>query len=145
MKLSCRRKSWQHQICAKNTKGALSAEQLLAHQEVHRPAGRPQLDIPKAPLLLGQLLAKAVTEGAFGDDALQEVCQPIEDTEARRELLAHILKTVQKQSGDNAVKKLSTSKGLDISKLLQGDPEFDSQLESSKDFLIKQGLQFLSV
>jgi len=141
-----------------------------------------RLDIPKAPLLLGQLLGKAITEGAFGHDALQEVCQPIEDTEARRELLAHVLKTVQvccagcsltvcltahvklfwvcldtlscadllvsvlqKQSGDDAVKKLSTSKGLDISKLLQGDPEFDSQLESSKDFLSKQGLQFLSV
>ncbi|DBA68932.1 hypothetical protein WJX79_006578 [Trebouxia sp. C0005] len=128
------------------TKGALSAEQLLGG--IRKSTDQLEdlrLDIPKAPLLLGQLLAKAVTEGAFGDDALQEVCQPIEDTEARRELLAHILKTVQKQSGDNAVKKLSTSKGLDISKLLQGDPEFDSQLESSKDFLIKQGLQFLSV
>ena len=141
-----------------------------------------RLDIPKAPLLLGQLLGKAITQGTFGDDALQEVCQSIEDTEARRELLAHVFQTVQvccagcsltvcltariklfwvfrdtlscadflmfvlqKQSGDDAVKKLSTSSGLNISKLLQGDPEFDSQLESSKDFLSKQGLQFLSV
>ena len=56
-----------------------------------------------------------------------------------------VVSALQKQSGDDAVKKLSTSKGLDISKLLQGDPEFDSQLESSKDFLNKQGLQFLSV
>ena len=55
------------------------------------------------------------------------------------------MSALQKQSGDDAVKKLSTSKGLDISKLLQGDPEFDSQLESSKDFLSKQGLQVLSV
>ena len=51
---------------------------------------------------------------------------------------------LQKQSGKDAVIKLSTSKGLDISKLLQGDPEFDSELESPKDLLSKQGLDFLS-
>lgn len=54
-----------------------------------------RLDIPKAPLLLGQLLGGAAAQGAIHGEALQEVCEPIEDTEARRELLVHILKAVQ--------------------------------------------------
>ena len=54
-----------------------------------------RLDIPKAPLLLGQLLASAIVEKSLQGLSLQEVCEPIEDTEARRELLAHVLKTVQ--------------------------------------------------
>lgn len=54
-----------------------------------------RLDIPKAPLLLGQLLGSAIDEGSLQGASLQEVCEPIEDTEARRELLAHVLKTVQ--------------------------------------------------
>lgn len=54
-----------------------------------------RLDIPKAPLLLGQLLGSAIDEGSLKGASLQEVCEPIEDTEARRELLAHVLKTVQ--------------------------------------------------
>lgn len=54
-----------------------------------------RLDIPKAPLLLGQLLGSTIEEGGLKGATLQEVCEPIEDTEARRELLAHVLKTVQ--------------------------------------------------
>lgn len=126
------------------TKGALSAEQLLAG--IRKSTDQLEdlrLDIPKAPLLLGQLLGGAAAQGAIHGEALQEVCEPIEDTEARRELLVHILKAVQKQSGKDAVIKLSTSKGLDLSKLLQGDP--DSELESPKDLLSKKGLDFLSL
>ena len=57
-----------------------------------------RLDIPKAPLLLGQLLGNAISQRSFGSEALQEVCEPIEDSEARRELLVHVLKTVQVRS-----------------------------------------------
>ena len=57
-----------------------------------------RLDIPKAPLLLGQLLGSAISQKSFGSQALQEVCEPIEDSEARRELLVHVLKTVQVRS-----------------------------------------------
>lgn len=64
-----------------------------------------RLDIPKAPLLLGQLLGSAIDEGSFKGASLQEVCEPIEDTEARRELLAHVLKTVQ-ASPINEARKL---------------------------------------
>ena len=45
--------------------------------------------------MLGQLLGGAAAQGAIHGEALQEVCEPIEDTEARRELLVHILKAVQ--------------------------------------------------
>lgn len=74
-----------------------------------------RLDIPKAPLLLGQLLGSAIEEGVLKGAVLQEVCEPIEDTEARRELLAHVLKTIQasrvllKQEGCLASAKLIAS------------------------------------
>lgn len=54
-----------------------------------------RLDIPKAPLLLGQLLGTAIDEGSLNAASLQEVCKPIEDTEARRELIAFVFKTIQ--------------------------------------------------
>ena len=69
----------------------------------------------------------------------------------------HILKTcmtwhrptcvsaLQKQFGEDAVRALSSSKGFHLTKLLQGDPEFDSELESPEEFFSKQGLQLLSV
>ena len=57
-----------------------------------------RLDITKAPLLLGQLLGNAISQKSFGSEALQEVSEPIEDPEARRELLVHVLKTVQVRS-----------------------------------------------
>lgn len=133
-------------LVALQTKEALSAEQLLAGiRKFTDQLEDLRLDIPKAPLLLGQLLGKAVGEGAFGGEALQEICEPIEDTEARRELIAHVLKTVQKQFGEDAVRALSSSKGFHLTKLLQGDPEFDSELESPEEFFSKQGLQLLSV
>ncbi len=56
-----------------------------------------------------------------------------------------VFTVLQKQSGNDAVKALGSSKGLNLSKLLAGDPEFDSELESPKDFMSKQGLEFLSV
>lgn len=60
-----------------------------------------RLDIPKAPLLLGQLLGSAIVENSLPGSSLQQVCEPIEDTEARRELLAHVLKTVQARRSGN--------------------------------------------
>lgn len=54
-----------------------------------------RLDIPKAPLLLGNLLGQAVSEKAADGAALQKLCKPIEDTEARRELISSILKFVE--------------------------------------------------
>ena len=51
---------------------------------------------------------------------------------------------LQKKSGDDAVKSLEGAEGLQLSKLLEGDPEFDSNLSSSKDFLSAQGLQCLA-
>lgn len=54
-----------------------------------------RLDIPKAPLLLGNLLGQAASEQAADGAALQKLCEPIEDTEARRELISCILKFVQ--------------------------------------------------
>ena len=62
--------------------------------DVHRLANC-RLDIPKAPLLLGQLLGNATVEASFKGAELHQVCHPVEDTEARRELLLHVLKTVQ--------------------------------------------------
>ena len=54
-----------------------------------------RLDIPKAPLLLGNLLGQAVSDQVADGEALQKLCEPIEDTEARRELISHVLKFVQ--------------------------------------------------
>ena len=54
-----------------------------------------RLDIPKAPLLLGQLVGNAIDEGSLRAADLYEVCKCIEDTEARREILAYVLKTIQ--------------------------------------------------
>ena len=54
-----------------------------------------RLDIPKAPLLLGNLLGQAVSEKMADSAALQKLCEPIEDTEARRELLSSTLKYIQ--------------------------------------------------
>lgn len=54
-----------------------------------------RLDIPKAPLLLGNLLGQAVSEKLADGAALQQLCEPIEDTEARRELLSSTLKFIQ--------------------------------------------------
>ena len=51
---------------------------------------------------------------------------------------------LQKRSGDEALKALEGSEGLQLSKLLDRDPEFDSSLPSSKDFLIAQKLQCLA-
>ena len=51
---------------------------------------------------------------------------------------------LQKKSGDEAVKAVKGAQGLQLSKLLEGDPEFDSGLPSSKDFLSAQGLQCLA-
>ena len=51
---------------------------------------------------------------------------------------------LQKISGDEAVKSLGGAEGLHLSKLLEGDPEFDSSLSSPKDFLSAQGLQCLA-
>ena len=50
---------------------------------------------------------------------------------------------LQKLSGDKAVKSLKDSGDLKLETLLQGDPEFDSALESPQAFLKKQGLQCL--
>lgn len=47
---------------------------------------------------------------------------------------------LQKKSGDQAVKAL---KGSQLSKLLEADPEFDSDMQSSQDFLKAQGLDCL--
>ena len=54
-----------------------------------------RLDIPKAPLLLGQLVGSAIDKGSLQGADLHDVCKCIEDTEARRELLAYIFKTLQ--------------------------------------------------
>ena len=54
-----------------------------------------RLDIPKAPLLLGNLLGQAVSEQVADGGALQKLCEPVEDTEARRELISNVLKFVQ--------------------------------------------------
>ena len=51
---------------------------------------------------------------------------------------------LQKRSGDEGVKALKASEGLQLSKLLEGDLEFDSSLQSPKDFLVSQGLQCLA-
>lgn len=50
---------------------------------------------------------------------------------------------LQKKSGDGAVKALGGSGEMKLSELLEGDPEFDSSLESAKEFLKKQGLECL--
>ena len=54
-----------------------------------------RLDVPKAPLLLGQLLGSAISQKSFDSEALEEVCEAIEDPEARRELFVHVLQAVQ--------------------------------------------------
>ena len=51
---------------------------------------------------------------------------------------------LQKSSGDGALKALGVSEDLRLDKLLDGDPEFDSSLESTQEFLSKQGLQCLA-
>ena len=169
-----------------------------------------RLDIPKAPLLLGNLLGQAVSEKMADGAALQKLCEPIEDTEARRELLSSVLKYIQvsclyvgcinvynpvqpvllsvshartcyavailsmklnrlqhwqsawqlmcmylqavayclcaqAKDGQDATKNFGASKALKLGSLLQGNPEFESHLESADEYMKRQSLGFIVI
>ena len=51
---------------------------------------------------------------------------------------------LQKRSGDEALKALGYSRDFRLTELLDANPEFESSLESTQQFLINQDLQCLA-
>lgn len=52
---------------------------------------------------------------------------------------------MQAKDGQDSAKTFGTSESLQLADLLKGNPEFDAHLDSVKDYMKKQKLEFIAV
>jgi len=97
------------------------------------------IDVPMAPKLLGVMTARLVSANALDAAFIKTSAQEIEDVLYRREFAAAAFKELNAE-GAKGAKATVDAAGIDVAKLLGGDPEFDSPIG---EFLEKQGLKEL--